>query len=54
MNMDEINKHRAEKDHLMRNEGTHPANRRFKSKTEMLAEDMIKDAEKLGLHMEAE
>lgn len=26
--------------------------RRWKSKTEMLAEDMVKDAEKMGLHME--
>lgn len=32
----------------------HPGDRRFKSKTETLAEDMVKDAAKEGLHMEIE
>ena len=69
MHIDDVRRIQAQKDHFMRHEGTHPANysheekmhfgpkendRRFKSKTEMLAEDMVKDAEKEGLHMEIE
>lgn len=66
MHIDEVRKHQADKDHLMRHEGKHPANeekmrfgkeehdRRLKSKTEQLAEDMVRDAAKEGLHMEIE
>ncbi len=58
MDINEVRAYQAEKDHLMRHEGTHPANRlpdrRWKSETEMQAEDMVKDAAKEGLHMEIE
>lgn len=47
---------RQEAEHHARNSnvtGSLPM-RRFKSKTEMNAEEMVKDAEKEGLHMEIE
>lgn len=58
MHISDVEAYRRDKDHLMRNEGAHPANRlperRFKSATESQAEELVKDAAKEGLHMEIE
>ena len=41
MNMEDVKKYQAEKDHLMSNEGTHPANeRRYRSNAEQVAHEL--------------
>ncbi len=55
MNISEVEAYRKEKDDKMRHGyGKNEHDRRFKSKSEMQAEKLVKDAEKQGLHMEIE
>ena len=50
MNMEELKKYHQEKEHLARNEGTHPANvmpeRRYRSEAEQKAHELAEDMRK--------